>query len=40
MEIETVMRAMEEFNGNKSKAAQALGITRKALYKRLKEADG
>jgi len=39
MEIETVMRAMEEFNGNKSRAAQALGITRKALYKRLKDAE-
>jgi len=40
MEIESVMRAIEAFKGNKSKAAQALGITRKALYSRLKQAKG
>jgi DNA-binding NtrC family response regulator len=40
LELETIMKAIEAFNGNKSKAAQALGITRKALYSRLKKADG
>ncbi|MBI5408102.1 MAG: sigma-54-dependent Fis family transcriptional regulator [Nitrospirae bacterium] len=39
MELETVIKAVNMFNGNKSRAAQALGITRKALYGRLKEAD-
>ena len=39
IEIETVIRAISAFNGNKSKAAKALGITRKALYNRLKQAD-
>lgn len=38
LELETVIQAIETFNGNKSKAAQALGITRKALYSRLKKA--
>ncbi len=37
VEQETIRRAMEAFNGNKSKVAKALGITRKALYSRLKE---
>lgn len=37
MEIESVKRAIKMFNGNKSKAAEALGITRKALYSRLKQ---
>jgi DNA-binding NtrC family response regulator len=39
LEIETVMKAIDAFNGNKSKAAKALGITRKALYSRLKQTD-
>lgn len=39
IEIETVLKAIDAFNGNKSKAAKALGITRKALYSRLKQAD-
>ncbi len=38
-ELETVMRAIDAFNGNKSKAAKALGITRKALYNRLKQVN-
>ncbi len=37
LEFETIMNAINAFNGNKSKAAQVLGITRKALYSRLKE---
>ena len=35
MEIQVVMRTLREYGGNKSKAAKALGISRKALYKRL-----
>jgi DNA-binding NtrC family response regulator len=38
LEIEAIINAINAFNGNKSKAAQALGITRKALYNRLKQA--
>lgn len=37
LELETIMKAIEAFNGNKSKAAQALGITRKVLYSKLKQ---
>lgn len=37
LEFETIMNAINAFNGNKSKAAQVLGITRKALYSSLKE---
>ena len=40
MEIETVINAVNAFNGNKSKAARILGITRKAIYSRLKEFNG
>ena len=40
MEIETVINAINAFNGNKSKAARILGITRKAIYSRLKEFNG
>lgn len=36
IEFEMIIQAIDAFNGNKSKAAQALGITRKALYNRLK----
>ncbi len=39
LELETVIKALDAFNGNKSKAAKALGITRKALYSRLKQTD-
>ena len=39
LEIETVKKAIDAFKGNKSKAAKALGITRKALYSRLKQTD-
>ena len=38
LELETIMKAIEAFHGNKSKAAQALGITRKVLYTRLRQA--
>lgn len=37
LEIETIVNTITAFNGNKSKAARVLGITRKALYNRLKE---
>jgi len=40
LQIETVIKAVNAFNGNKSKAATALGITRKALYSKLKQAGG
>lgn len=39
IEIEMIIRAIEVFNGNKSKAANALGITRKALYARLQQLE-
>jgi DNA-binding NtrC family response regulator len=38
LELETIMKAIDAFHGNKSKAAQALGITRKVLYTRLRQA--
>jgi DNA-binding NtrC family response regulator len=37
LEFESIVKAIDTFNGNKSKAAKVLGITRKALYSRLKE---
>jgi two-component system response regulator HydG len=37
LELESIQRAIEAFNGNKSKAARALGITRKVLYSRLRQ---
>lgn len=37
MEIQAVRNAIHECQGNKSKAARMLGISRKAFYKRLKE---
>jgi len=37
LEIETIIDAINAFNGNKSRAARALGITRKVIYNRLKE---
>ncbi len=40
MEVETIINTINAFNGNKSKAARVLGITRKALYSRLKEHNG
>ena len=39
LENETIINAINTFNGNKSKAAKALGITRKALYNRLRKAN-
>ncbi|NOZ68276.1 MAG: sigma-54-dependent Fis family transcriptional regulator [Deferribacteres bacterium] len=39
LENETIINAINAFNGNKSKAAKALGITRKALYNRLKQVN-
>ncbi len=37
LEEEAIISALKECNGNKSKAAKLLGISRKAFYKRLKE---
>ena len=39
IEFETILHTLEACNGNKSRAAQALGITRKSLYSRLKKAN-
>lgn len=35
MELQAIKDALNQFNGNKSKTAKVLGISRKALYKRL-----
>ncbi len=37
LEIDAIKDALRECNGNKSKAARMLGISRKTFYKRLKE---
>lgn len=37
LEIQAIKNALNECEGNKSKSAKMLGISRKALYKRLKE---
>lgn len=37
LEIQAIKDALRECRGNKSKAAKALGISRKAFYKRLRE---
>jgi len=39
LEVLAIRDALERFNGNKSKAARTLGISRKAFYKRLKDHD-
>jgi DNA-binding NtrC family response regulator len=39
LEIEMILQAIDAFSGNKSKAAEALGITRKVLYNRLKQVE-
>lgn len=39
LESDAIRAALEEFKGNKSKVAEVLGISRKALYKRLGEMD-
>ena len=40
IEMQAILDAMERCNGNKSKAARELGMSRKALYKRLNDAGG
>lgn len=37
IELQAIKNALQESNGNKSKAAKMLGISRKAFYSRLKE---
>ncbi len=37
LELQTVQKILDECGGNKSKAAALLGISRKALYKRIRE---
>lgn len=37
MELKAIKDALQQFNGNKSKAAKMLGISRKAFYKRLND---
>ncbi len=37
LEAEAVVHVLQDCSGNKSKAAKILGISRKALYKRLTE---
>jgi transcriptional regulator of acetoin/glycerol metabolism len=37
MEKETVRRAMQKFNGNISKVAKELGLSRASLYRRLEK---
>jgi DNA-binding NtrC family response regulator len=37
LEIQAIKDALREYKGNKSKASRALGISRKAFYKRLRE---
>ncbi len=39
LELETITHTIKACNGNKSKAARVLGITRKVIYSRLKEID-
>jgi DNA-binding NtrC family response regulator len=37
LEIQAIRETLRKCNGNKSKTARLLGISRKAFYKRLKE---
>jgi transcriptional regulator of acetoin/glycerol metabolism len=39
VEKNTILRVIEKYNGNISKAAKELGITRTALYRRLSKYD-
>jgi DNA-binding NtrC family response regulator len=39
LEIQAIKDSLREYKGNKSKAARALGISRKAFYKRLRESQ-
>jgi transcriptional regulator of acetoin/glycerol metabolism len=34
-ERETILRALQQFSGNRSKAAEALGIGRTTLYRKM-----
>jgi two-component system response regulator HydG len=40
LECQAIKDALESCGGNKSKASRALGISRKALYKRMSEIQG
>jgi two-component system response regulator HydG len=37
LEFQAIRESLQKCNGNKSKAAKMLGISRKALYKRLEK---
>jgi DNA-binding NtrC family response regulator len=39
LELETITHTIKACNGNKSKAARALGVTRKVIYSRLRDLD-
>jgi DNA-binding NtrC family response regulator len=37
METEAIVRALDTFHGNRRQAAQALGISERTLYRKMKE---
>ena len=39
-ETEMILELMERYNGNKSMVAEKLGISRPALYRKLKKIQG